>query len=94
MLSASRRKVSRPHKRSFAGSVGEGLMEKVSSLSELKERLKDGFKAELLYNYNTGSYEVPTWIKDSDGTVHSHKTFKFPKAFVNRNDLIRMVYGK
>jgi len=94
MLSTTRRNIQRSRRRSLSRDVGEGLMEKVSSLPELEDRIKEGFKAEVLYNYRTGNYEVPTWWEDTDGSCDNHKTFKFPKSSANKDELIKLVYGK
>ncbi len=69
-------------------------MEKIITLEELKERLKQGFHAEVLFNFRTGNYEVPTWWAEKDGTSNSHKTFKYPKVSVKVKNLIKLVYDK
>ena len=94
MVPTSRRETSISSYRNFAKGVGEGLMEKVSSMEELKERLKEGYKAELLFRLSTQSYIVTTWWVEKDGGYSNHKDFKFPKAVVKVNDLIKMVYDK
>ena len=94
MFATSRRKIQRSERRNFSRDVGEGLMEKVSSMEELKERLKEGYKAELLFRLSTQSYIVTTRWVEKDGGYSNHKDFKFPKAVVKVNDLIKMVYDK
>lgn len=67
-------------------------MKKGSSFEELEERMKSGFRGEVLYNLRTGYYEVPTWRIDQAKEATDHKLFKFPKESVDVNTLLKTVY--
>lgn len=67
-------------------------MEKVSSLSELVDKISQGYKAEVLFNVSSGCYEVPTWLEENGVTVDVKK-FKFPKKSVKVSELIEIVYS-
>lgn len=68
-------------------------MERVRPIDELKARMKDGYKAEVLFNYRTSNYEVPTWKRTKDG-FDDKKLLKFPKESADIKALIKIVYGK
>lgn len=64
---------------------------KADLLKEVRERIKQGYKGELLYNYRSGFYEITTW-KSSD--VLDQKTYKIPRGVYEPRVLVEAVYGK
>lgn len=62
---------------------------KVSTLKEIRERIAKGYRGELLYNLNTGYYEITTWKND----LEDLKTFKIPRGQYAPSELKDAVYG-
>ena len=64
----------------------------MSTLKEIKERIKQGYKGELLYNYRTGNYEITTWKEGAEDT--DQKVYKIPRGVFSPEDLKVATYGK
>jgi hypothetical protein len=65
---------------------------KVDILAEVKSRIAQGYKGELIYNYGTGTYEITTLKLKADDT--DVKVHKIARGVYTSAELIRAVYGK
>lgn len=65
---------------------------KDDALEEVKERIAQGYKGELLYNYRSGYYEITTWKVKADNS--DHKVYKIARGLYDPQELIEVVYGK
>jgi hypothetical protein len=65
---------------------------KVDILDEVKSRIRQGYKGELLYNYRAGVYEITTYKPNSENS--DHKLHKIARGQYDPTELIEAVYGK
>jgi len=63
----------------------------MSILEEIKQRIKQGYRAELTFNYRTGNYEVNTWLFNK--TAINQKLFKIPPNVYDLEEVVNIVYG-
>ena len=60
-------------------------------LKEIRDKIENGYHAELLYSYRSGHYEITIWKND----IHmDFKTYKIPRGMYDPNELKEIVYGR
>lgn len=61
-------------------------------LDEVRARIAQGYKGELLYNYRSGIYEITTYKPKAENS--DHKVHKIARGLYDPTELIEAVYGK
>lgn len=64
-------------------------MIKIDVIKEIQEKLANGYKGELLYNYRSGNYEVTLWKADEQDL----RSYKIARGLFDPNYLKDLVYG-